>query len=119
MVAVFHPQAALAGSSHRLSLFTFQPGSLQKTAEEARDVDALLAFGPRENDLDYLRGSRRPWVVGEQVVEEGSYIAPDNPHMGRTAARYLLGRLAGEIEGSCRILLPGVLVERRSAQRHT
>lgn len=90
MVALYHAQAALAGTDHRLSLFTFQPESLKRTADSAHDVDGLLAFGPRDSDLEFLLGSHRPWIVAEQVVEQGNYIAPDNPDMGRTAARYLL-----------------------------
>ena len=78
VVALFHAQAALAGTAHRLSLHTFPAGGLAAVAEAATDVDALLTFGPEGTDLDYLRGAARPSVVCERIVEGCSYIAPDN-----------------------------------------
>lgn len=90
VVALFHAQAALAGTAHQLSLHTFPAGGLAAVAEAATDVDALLTFGPEGTDLDYLRGAARPSVVCERIVEGCSYIAPDNHDIGRTAAEHLL-----------------------------
>ncbi|MAG36590.1 MAG: hypothetical protein CL878_10165 [Dehalococcoidia bacterium] len=90
VVALFHAQAALAGTSHQLSLHTFSAGNLEAVAEAATSVDALLTFGPETVDQDYLRGASRPSVVCERIVEGCNYIAPDNHDIGRTAAQHLL-----------------------------
>ena len=63
VVALFHAQAALAGTAHRLSLHTFPAGGLAAVAQAATDVDALLTFGPEVADQDYLRGASRPYVI--------------------------------------------------------
>jgi DNA-binding LacI/PurR family transcriptional regulator len=91
VVALFHAQARLAGTSHRLSLHTFEPASLAAAAGAAPEVDALITFGAGPADLDVLRQGERPAVVCERVVDGCSYVAPDNYDMGRTAASYLLG----------------------------
>jgi DNA-binding LacI/PurR family transcriptional regulator len=88
-VALYHAQAALAGSPHHLSLHTFGHGALD-AGIEAADVQALLVFGAEGDDLDALRATARPWVVCERVVEGGNYVAPDNYDMGRKAAEHLL-----------------------------
>ena len=104
VVALFHAQVILAGTSHQLSLHTFEAGSLETVAEAATGVDALLTFGPETVDQDYLRGCSRPSVVCERVVDGCSYIAPDNHDIGSKAAQHLLSlghtKLAIGIPGS-------------------
>src|SRR5262245_56237927 len=89
-VAVLGAQAHLAGGRHHLVLHTFAAGALEGCVAGASPVDALLVFGPDAGDLAYLRGQGRPSVVCERVVEGCSYVAPDNPDLGKTAARHLL-----------------------------
>jgi LacI family transcriptional regulator len=93
-VALYHGQAALDGTGHRLSLHTFAPGELEREAERNADVEGLLVFGGQRDDLGALRrlAPPRPAVVCERVVDGCNYVAPDNYDMGRKAAAHLLDR---------------------------
>jgi hypothetical protein len=78
VVALYHAQARLAGSPHRLSLHTFAPTALAAAAAAAPEVEALIVFGAESADFEYLRRDKRPSVVCERVVEGCNYVAPDN-----------------------------------------
>jgi LacI family transcriptional regulator len=93
-VALYHGQAALACTGHRLSLHTFAPGELGREVERNAEVEGLLVFGAVRDDLEALRrlASSRPAVVCERVAEGCNYVAPDNYDLGRKAAAHLLDR---------------------------
>ena len=89
-VALYHAQITAAKSGFRLSLHTFEGGSLADSSQQAPYIDGMLTFGPEPIDIEFLRVYERPSVICERVVPGCAYVAPDNFDMGRTAANHLL-----------------------------
>ena len=89
-VALYHAQITAAQSGSRLSLHTFEGGTLADASQQAPYIDGMLTFGPEPIDIEFLRVYERPSVVCERVAPGCAYVAPDNFDMGRTAANHLL-----------------------------